>query len=884
MDGAYTAFCEAASALADAWLHPYLDGLDSQRAGRRREINDPIWGTISLTGTEVIVLDSPALQRLRRIRQLGVVHFVFPGATHTRFDHSIGVVSRVDALIQAANHSPNVRDLQLIDPAKHQALRLAALCHDVGHGFMSHVSEKALSGKAILNRLERAFSKQFQIESPQLSEIASFALVRTTAFRELLKTAWSATLPLPPFDISDFISDVIVGRTVDHHFPLLHELITGPFDADKLDYLTRDAFFCGVPQVVDIPRLIQKLRVSRLAPESLPPEIANRVTDEPNTLYSVTCIAASGASTLDELALARSLLHDKVYRHKKVRATEAMVASILASLAALVDDPTTLPLKLHDEELLDLTADRVRELLGDVGVDDRGRIATALDIVRRLRHRELFVGCFSWSQHPEKIGSWTEEQQTEGLHTLLLHLRRTQQRGDLAEKIAGRVRDILQLAEGRVPGEFEGLRLKNYIWIDPPAVSKGRGLLARAYLCTSEGNLERFRDLYPDTEGWSDQYLVNREIGYVFGPRRLASAIYLATEEVFRTTFGVRVDARRAHVDTSVPALELSKMRSRLDRAGYYTGKPVDLAPLPAVLCTAGAKQRIRSFVERSSRHMAPVRDPAASERLALSSDHVVDFLRQFRDPASIAKALELLERIRIVTRSDVIEALSRFLTSRPEFRGACLSSLGDLRDSSAVLSYIAGDLSDEWGLKHVLPSEMSSDYTHVLFVDDVIGSGRQSVDILEVWLGVKRSFDLGEVRYPLPLPAAANLRSKTLGFVFVAGFREGKKRLEERLAELGVPGYVHVELQEEGLPFAFPDQEKDAAFVAKARDIGKKLLMANGKSLEHAESHALGYGNRGLLLVSLLNTPAQTLTLLWEHGCVDGEDWVPLFPRRRKA
>src|SRR5262249_2157019 len=144
---------------------------------------------------------------------------------------------------------------------------------------------------------------------------------------------------------------------------LIHELISGPFDADKLDYLSRDAYLCGVPVVTDISRLIQKVRVADLPLDRLPLSVKKSV-EAGHGSYLMTGIALSGGRTMDELMLSKALLADKIYRHHKVRAAEAMVSSALHALSEIVPGSVAmLPYKLVDDELIDLTKARVESLM-----------------------------------------------------------------------------------------------------------------------------------------------------------------------------------------------------------------------------------------------------------------------------------------------------------------------------------------------------------------------------------------------------------------------------------------------------------------------------------------------------------------------------------------
>jgi deoxynucleoside triphosphate triphosphohydrolase SAMHD1 len=104
-----------AETFAEQHISAYAKSLSSNGFNpSRKEINDPLWGTISLSGSEVAILDSPLIQRLRYIRQLGVVHWIYPGAIHTRFEHTLGVLRQVQYLASAINtlgEQQGLRDL-----------------------------------------------------------------------------------------------------------------------------------------------------------------------------------------------------------------------------------------------------------------------------------------------------------------------------------------------------------------------------------------------------------------------------------------------------------------------------------------------------------------------------------------------------------------------------------------------------------------------------------------------------------------------------------------------------------------------------------------------------------------------------------------------------
>jgi uncharacterized protein len=235
------------------------------------EIRDPVHGYVKMTEVERELIDSPFVQRLRRIHQLAGSYLVYPGATHTRFEHVVGAMHVAGQIAESL-----ARDSEM--PADQiQEVRIAALLHDVGHGPFSHMYEEVLS------------------ESNRAShEDISQRVILETSIRDILNRNGFS-----PKKMSEFA----VGRQKTKS-PFMNEIIAGSLSADMMDYLPRDSYFTGVEYgKVDAQRVIDSLHVAE----------GHLVIDDA-ALYA-----------FEALLLARYEMFKAVYFHRTVRAAEVML-------------------------------------------------------------------------------------------------------------------------------------------------------------------------------------------------------------------------------------------------------------------------------------------------------------------------------------------------------------------------------------------------------------------------------------------------------------------------------------------------------------------------------------------------------------------------------
>lgn len=228
------------------------------------EIRDPIHGSIFLSDGEEAIIESVEFQRLREIKQLGFSEFSFPGATHNRFLHSIGV-SHVaglvfDSIFRAypfAKMTNKIRFRQLV--------KLAALLHDVGHGPLSHTTEQVMPWLTDLQI--KIYQEQNRNQQRQANhEDYTIKFVTDSKISQIIMQFFPDIHPLHVACLIDkeliCDDDVFKDGSLDYR-PLLSQIVSSELDADRMDYLERDSYFCGINYgKIDRDWLIQNLTLT----------------------------------------------------------------------------------------------------------------------------------------------------------------------------------------------------------------------------------------------------------------------------------------------------------------------------------------------------------------------------------------------------------------------------------------------------------------------------------------------------------------------------------------------------------------------------------------------------------------------------------------------
>jgi HD superfamily phosphohydrolase len=296
-------------------------GLDKEKF----HINDPIHGTVTFEADEVKLINSPLLQRLKRISQMGFAAAAYPGANHTRFAHSLGtayLAGRIFSEIQGITDE-NMRRAW-------RAARIGGLLHDIGQGPFSHVTDRLCEhffevGAGYGENRERPRAAPGMHEYFGLDILSSPKLQDFLSSRLSLDLYWLKAIPYA-------IVGYAKGKTSLEL--LVTQIVNGLFDADKLDYILRDSSYAGLPLPLDTERLVRMVEL-------------RTVQGEPRIR-----VKQKGARSLDVLYRGRAFLFPTVYHHHTVRAFENMTLIGLLHILDVGHAVSSLPGIRHPLDLL----------------------------------------------------------------------------------------------------------------------------------------------------------------------------------------------------------------------------------------------------------------------------------------------------------------------------------------------------------------------------------------------------------------------------------------------------------------------------------------------------------------------------------------------------
>jgi HD superfamily phosphohydrolase len=307
------------------------------KQNKHKIVNDPVWGFIDLnSGLLFDLIEHPYFQRLRRIRQLGLTSHVYPGANHTRFEHSIGSMYLVGTAVSVLRG----KGVEITDDEA-EGVSVAVLLHDLGHGPFSHALEESIVKGISHEELSLIFMRDLNQE-----------------FKGKLDLAIRIFLDQYP-----------------KHF--LHLLVSSQLDMDRLDFLKRDSFYCGVSEgVVSSDRIIKMLDVRN-----------DQLVVEAKGIYSV-----------EKFLIARRMMYWQVYLHKTVVSAERTLVNLLRRASDMAIEGKEVRASSAFASFLNhqITAEDFRS-------SDKKRRKFALDHFARLDDSDIMSAIKEWIANSDPV-------------------------------------------------------------------------------------------------------------------------------------------------------------------------------------------------------------------------------------------------------------------------------------------------------------------------------------------------------------------------------------------------------------------------------------------------------------------------------------------------
>ncbi len=336
-----------------------------------KEIFDPIHGYIKITKLAQLFIHTPQFQRLRYLHQLGTCHYVFPCATHTRFEHSIGTYHLAGRVLEAIKKNsdpklikeylaliPELNCEQELNSYVCELVKIAALCHDIGHGPFSHVFDDIFMTNVGNGKNEMEYHEN------RSCAIIKYIISKNHELRSMIRE-----------NEVNFICNLINPQK--HHEGFIYQIVSNNLngvDVDKFDYIQRDTYNLGLKYSIDADRIIADMKV-----------IDNKICYTLKVHYDIVSLFTT-----------RYRLHKQIYTHKTVISTQYMIRDIMIVVNKFFNIYDSI---FDVEKFIDVTEEYIIILLKllyrekdneKYTVNERKEIEYAYNLWIRLNERKLY--------------------------------------------------------------------------------------------------------------------------------------------------------------------------------------------------------------------------------------------------------------------------------------------------------------------------------------------------------------------------------------------------------------------------------------------------------------------------------------------------------------
>lgn len=859
-----------------------------------KDIFDFVWGTVNFSPVEICVLDSPLLQRLRRIRQLGLASTVYCNADSSRFSHTIGVVEVADRMARVITKKLNIRSNPTYDVE--EIVRLAAIFHDVGHMFFSHVSELYFTYDESFPRYkEVTYAKNYFCEQTSSNvsfhELISVMIVNSKETIRLIKN-------IAPYmknsrlteqahyeQMAEYISCLIIGTPIDKFILPYSSIINSAIDADKLDYLSRDSACTKVPIAVDIARIIQKLDVVNIK-EIECPAIWNDSTSEATPL-KIMAIKSSARKVFWQLSNARSSMYESVYYHHKVLTAESMFRKALQKLYSKQESSD-----ISFVEIMKLTDDIFNEYWDLVilpkekrGTDEAKEIDK---ILKCVRERALYKRVAAFSR-----GSLTGPISIVGkfFRSVIQNPLSTEYK-KFCSLMNREYMEICRLLGEEKADDFNPIFMFVYSNYDAMA---SMPVESEDGFCIWSSSLMKQETMEAGKKSKQEQF-------YLLTDCKDRAKVYLALERVL-TFFGITQLTKEASMCSKVSSEQLNNMRLRLLELGYY--KETLFLLQNDIFKRLIDKRMFNDVIKKyHSFH--------GKDSCQITEENLVSFLRQFlwlkleKEELDLLLdgVLRVLKAAYYIDRDSFSKQTTTLISSIP-YPQKHILTLGGIFDSSKHLMYFFNDIEAKGKLTFDSSIENALDCNDenkcLCFFDDGAYSGKQVISIFQEFMGIpleQRTTTEHHVD-ELSVENKEKLKRCKIVLTYLCFNKNSENYIKTELKKLGLEDVeifstsdLSTKMFDDETNLFVNDQQKELVKnclqqIGKAIMVSQKMISENEYKERWDEDRvnkaALGYNDAQQMVVFSTNIPTYSITAFWANGEFAGNKWKGLFQRTNK-
>lgn len=893
---------EGINSFCSSYLKEYNDQIESLGFGARpKDIFDFVWGTIEFNAVEICLLDSPLLQRLRHIKQLGFAHYVYCNADYSCFAHTVGVVEVAGRMAKVITRNlkqeiPNRVCFNMVE-----IVRLAAILHDCGHTFYSQVSEKFFAdNKAYAYHEEITsaltyFNEQISTRV-SLHEMLSVMIANSEEVRRFFELTakyleYSRILRDEDIDLLiEYISGLIVGTAVDKNILPYSMIIKGAINADRMDYLSRDASTTKVPLAVDIARLINKVTVVKIE-NYQPSQVWNdhSANDYP---YQSMAIQHSAQRLVWQLSMANSILYQSIYYHHKKLTAEAMFRKACGYIFELISD------KGYDfSYIMSLNDQALSEYFVNIIIPEKfhkdPRCQKAQEILLRIRNRDLYKRVAGFSQdtvcsvpnyvYENFVASVIEDEFSDAY-------------GLFVNRLIEEYYVVLGILDKAKPAHSPVFMFIEENWKQEMTEDIPVDFGNAPYKLSSQ--------IYKETPSFGEE---NRQKQYyLVTDQSERELIYIALEKVLYAKYQIKLD-ESASTCAKFTNERLAKIKFRLFEKNYYR-EVLDLLPDRTVktLYHAGTFRNVVSKYQSFT----------GVNRAKVTEQTLYEYLRQYlwaecnQDEVSdlLNGVLNLLSEATFINRDFFSENVSLLMRKILEkgYKNNFMVKLGGAFDSANRLTYYFNDVreKDKFRFVETVPDALriaSGEDSCIVFFDDGAYSGKQVVSIFQELMGVPvEERETNEVHaYELDEVSKGLIKTAKIILAYICFNKESERRILSKLSEIGIEN-VEIVFKKDLSRKVFSENSSVFSSSRQQRIVREKLLdigyqiqrssklLPDGRYKERWDESrirdaALGYNDAQQMVVFEFNVPTYTLTPFWQNGIYKNHSWKGLFQRTDK-